>query len=93
MGCTDLEACLAADISKSTLYNYQDAHPEFLERKERLKENPFMLARSVQLDALKEGDRAMANKVLDRKEGSKLALTGADGGPVLIAVSETEADF
>jgi len=35
MGCTDLEACLYADISSSTLYNYQKAHPDFLERKEK----------------------------------------------------------
>jgi hypothetical protein len=32
-GCTDLEACLYADISKDCLYNYQKKHPEFVDRK------------------------------------------------------------
>ena len=33
MDCTDLEACLFADISKTTLYKYQVEHPLFAERK------------------------------------------------------------
>jgi hypothetical protein len=47
LGCTDLEACVYADISKSTLYNYQEQHPEFVERKEELKEHPVLLARQT----------------------------------------------
>jgi hypothetical protein len=82
MGCTDLEACLFADISKQTLYNYQESHPEFVDRKESLKQNPLLLSRGIQLDKLKEGDSTIAQKVLDRKEGSKVAVTGADGGPI-----------
>lgn len=39
MGCTDTEACLYADIGTSTLYDYQNNHPEFTERKEQLKDN------------------------------------------------------
>lgn len=82
MGCTDTEACLYASIVPSTLYKYQESNPEFTERKETLKQNPFMQARRVTLDALRDDDRGMAIKVLDRKEGSKLAVTGADGGPI-----------
>lgn len=74
MGCTDLEACLAADISKSTLYNYQEAHPEFVDRKAALKENPVYLARGVIIEALKDGDRASAHKVIERREGTKVNL-------------------
>ena len=44
LGCTDLEACLYADISKTTLYDYQKDHPEFAERKEKLKETPTLKA-------------------------------------------------
>lgn len=47
LGCTDLEACLYADISKTTLYDYQQAHPESVERKEELKEHPVLLARQT----------------------------------------------
>ena len=77
LGCSDQEACFCAGISKQTLYNYQAKHPEYVDRKEVLKQNPFYLARRVTVDALLDNDRAMASKVLDRKEGSKLALTAA----------------
>ncbi len=40
LGCTDEEACFAANISKQTLYNYQDKNPEFIDRKETLKSRP-----------------------------------------------------
>lgn len=84
MGCTDQEACLYADIVPSTLYAYAQNNPEFSERKEVLKQNPVMKARGVILKALDESDIATAHKVLDRKEGSKVALTGADGGAIQI---------
>jgi hypothetical protein len=98
MGCTDQEACLYADIVPSTLYNYTSVNPEFLERKETLKQNPVMKARGILLRALdmEEAEDAspaervagiikrieVAHKVIDRKEGSKVAVTGADGGPI-----------
>ncbi len=44
-GLSDREACLFAGISKQTLYNYQDKHPEFLDRKNLLKENLKMHAK------------------------------------------------
>ena len=84
LGCTDLEACFAADISKTTLYKYCEANPEFAERKEALKSNPVYLAKSVVVDALKDGDRQVALDTLKRKEGSKVAVTGNDGGPLEI---------
>lgn len=69
MGCTDLEACVYADISKSTLYKYQENHPEFAERKEELKENPILLARQTVLKSLSE-DVNSAWKYLERKDQS-----------------------
>lgn len=83
LGCTDLEACVYADISKHTLYRYEKDTPEFSDRKEVLKTNPFMKAREVLYNALVvDADVNVANKMIDRKDGSKLALTGAEGGPV-----------
>ena len=84
LGCTDLEACLYAGISKQTLYNYQEQTPEFIDRKEMLKTNPVMKARKVILDALADDDRNIANRLIERKEGSKVAVTGADGGALQI---------
>ena len=83
-GCTDLEACCNADISKSTLYNYCDDNPQFMERKEILKNQPVMKARRVVLAALDEGDINTAHKVIDRKEGTKVKseISGVNGGAI-----------
>ena len=67
-GCTDREACLWADIGFQTLYNYQEKHPEFVERKEALKEKPILLARKAVVNAIKKGDRITAMAYLDRKK-------------------------
>ena len=84
LGCTDLDACVYADISKHTLYRYESSNPEFSDRKEVLKTNPFMKAREVLYNALvMDADVMVANKMIDRKEGSIVALTGAEGGPVI----------
>ena len=74
MGCTDLEACLYADIAPSTLYAYQQGDDKFSERKAALKTNPVMKARNVILGALDDGDLQTAHKVIDRVEGSKINL-------------------
>ncbi len=54
LGGTDLEACFYADISKRTLYNYQKENPEFLQRKELLKQKPFLLVRQSIMKGVKE---------------------------------------
>ena len=72
VGCTDLEACCYADVSKSSLYKYCEENPEFSERKETLKNQPVMKARFIIKDSLNEGDLTTANKVIDRKEGQKI---------------------
>ncbi len=67
LGCTDMEACLVANINKATLYRYQEDHPEFVERKETLKKTPTLLARrTVVTDIATNSDLAM--KYLERKE-------------------------
>lgn len=66
-GCSDLEACLHANISKSALYEYQQDHPEFTERKEILKKTPTLRARrTVIKEVATDGDLAL--KYLERKE-------------------------
>lgn len=67
LGCSDLEACFAADISKQTLYNYQDANPEFIDRKESLKANPIYVARSTVVREIAEKGE-LALKYLERKK-------------------------
>jgi hypothetical protein len=72
-GCTDQEACLYADISKQCLYNYQEKNPEFVDRKELLKENPVLLARKSVVGDL-EDDSNLALKYLERKKKDEFSL-------------------
>lgn len=53
MGCTDDEACIYANISRQTLYTYQNNNKEFLDRKELLKQTPILLARQTVIESLK----------------------------------------
>jgi len=71
-GCTDLEACCYADVSKSTLYDYCQDNPQFSERKETLKNQPVMQARFIVQEALTTGDLPTANKVIDRITTQKI---------------------
>ena len=68
MGCSDLEACLFADIGKTTLYNYQNENPEFVERKEKLKEKLVLKARTVIAESLNKQDENTAKWYLERKK-------------------------
>jgi hypothetical protein len=70
MGCTDTEACLYAEISHQTLYDYQNKHPEFLERKQKLKETPILKARR-RVVAEVETDTKAAQWFLERKKADE----------------------
>lgn len=92
IGGTDKEACSYADISHQTLYKYQEEHPEFTERKEMLKEKPFIKARQTIVKALE--DPKDAQWFMERKRKDEFAnrheLTG-EGGKDLIPENTPEA--
>ena len=58
IGGTDKEACFYAGISHQTLYDYQNLHPEFVERKEALKEKPVLKARQTVVQSLSQPQHA-----------------------------------
>lgn len=84
-GCSDLEACLHADISKSTFYAWIKQNPSFWDRKEVLKKTPTIRARQSVLRGI-ESDSDLALKYLERKEKGEFSLrqewTGKDGSPI-----------
>lgn len=90
LGCTDMEACFFANIGKSALYNYQKEHPEFVERKEALKEKMIFAARTVIANSLAENDKDTAKWLLERKRkqefSTRIENTGADGEPLQMPV-------
>ncbi len=73
IGASDLEACAFADIPSSVLYDYQQRHPAFAERKARLKEMPTLRARKSVVGAL-ESDPPLALKYLERKRKDEFCL-------------------
>lgn len=67
MGATDEMACTLANINTGTLYNYQKENPDFLERKNILKEMTTWQARANVTEKIQEGDVAQSNWWLERK--------------------------
>lgn len=68
LGCSDNEACLHADISPTALYKYQLKNPEFVERKEVLKDKLLLKARSNVAKDLQEGNTSVSLWYLERKK-------------------------
>lgn len=65
-GSTDEEACFYADISQQTLYNYQKENPDFIYRKEALKQRPILQARITIINNLDKPKYAF--KYLEKKK-------------------------
>lgn len=88
LDCTDEEACLFADISPSTLYEYQELNPEFSEKKKAWKQHPFLTARKTLIRAIKKSPQ-YALEYLKRKKKDEFSErsehTGADGAPIEIS--------
>lgn len=66
-GLSDREACLIADITPSTLYDYCNLNPEFAERKEMLKEKTKTQAKLNVAEAIENKDMDMSKWYLERK--------------------------
>jgi hypothetical protein len=84
LGGTDEEACFYADISTTTLYEYQKGNEEFSERKNRLKQKPFLKARQSIIKGLDDSEFAL--KYMERKKKDEFSTrfehTGKDGEPI-----------
>lgn len=74
MGMSDLEACLYADISKQTLYTYQDKNPEYADRKALLKESVAMKAKRNLAISIEQGDTNDSKWYLERKKKDEFSL-------------------
>ena len=66
-GMNDLECCLYADISRQTLYDYCNKHPEFADRKETLKKKPSIQAKLNITEAIENGDVDLSKWYLERR--------------------------
>lgn len=66
MGCSDKEACLYANIGITSLHLYQQHNPDFITRKEILKQNPVLKARQKVVTEI-SSDVRTAQWYLERK--------------------------
>jgi len=76
IGGTDTEACLHADISCAALYKFQNRYPEFIERKNKLKEALTLRARLNVAKALNDRDNPdidISKWYLERKRRDEFA--------------------
>ncbi|WP_024407935.1 hypothetical protein [Streptococcus suis] len=67
-GLSDEEACLYANISKPTLYDYCKKNPQFTDRKELLKQRIKTRAKLNISKAIEDGDIDLSKWYLERKD-------------------------
>jgi hypothetical protein len=91
MGCSDVEACLYAGISKQTLYNYQKKVPEFVDRKMELKNNPLLKARRTIYEGLDKVETAKwyAERKAKKEFSIKQELDVTSQGEKIVAFNYT----
>lgn len=89
---TDLEACLYAGIGKSTLYNYQEANPEFVDRKALLKKSLTLKSKINISKSINKGDINDSKWYVERRAKDEFSLreerTGKDGAPIQYDISD-----
>jgi hypothetical protein len=89
IGGTDKEACFYADISHQTLYDYQAIHPEFVERKEALKERPILKARQTVVKSLE--NPSDAQWFLERKRKDEFSSRSEISSEINVKVEKLES--
>lgn len=89
VGANDMQACFYAGISDTALYNYQKKHPEYVYRKQALKQSLQLRAKHALAASIDSGDVNDAKWLLERKEkdeystATKTTLAGDAENPLL----------
>lgn len=90
IGATILEACIYADISRQTYYDWIKANPNLSDRFEQLREKPILKARDNIAKAIAAGDADTSKWYLERKKKDEFStrseLTGKGGQGIKINV-------
>lgn len=95
-GLNDQEACLYAGIGKSTLYNYCQENPTFMERKEQLKNHLKMRAKLNIEEEIVKGDKPLSQWYLERRAkdefSTKQEVEHNGDLPVKIIITQTSGE-
>lgn len=89
-GFTDVEACLYADISPQTLYNYCKRKPKFLERKEELKNRPKLRAKMNIVKSLESNDLKTSKWYLERKSRDEFGIKDQEEQRLMIEMMKAQ---
>jgi len=85
IGASVAEACMYADITRETYYQWIKKNPKFSDRVEALQLKPTLKARQTVVKALDNPDMAM--KYLERKHKGEFSIrtehTGENGKPIV----------
>ena len=81
MDCTVEEACLFADISKQSFYNWINENPKMKDRFDALRNQPFLKARKTIMESLKTPQYAFEYMKRKKKDefSERAELTGKEG--------------
>lgn len=80
VGATDEEACDYAQISTTTLYEYQKKHPEYAEQKAGWKREPILKAKTKVVGDI-ETNVSIAQWYLERKAKKEFGKEGGQESP------------
>jgi len=84
IGLSDVKACAYTGITVSTLHNYQNANPKFIEEKEALRLKPDLLAQQTIVTALNDPQHAW--RWLEKKDKDFMPTSKVEhGGRVEVA--------
>ena len=95
IGLTDEECCAYAEIAMSSLYNYQNANPDFLDKKNKWKKNPVAKAKHTIYKNL--DDPKTAQWYLERKCKEEFSIKVeqevTNTTPQIVIATQTDADY
>lgn len=90
IGATIAEACIHAEITKQTYYNWIEDKPELLDYFKQLREKPVLKARNNIALLIQKGDGETSKWYLERKKRDEFSTrtehTGKDGEGIQIEV-------
>lgn len=92
IGCSALEACSYADISKDAFYDFLKNEPEFSDRFRRLRDNPVLAARQTVFTAIKT-DKALAYDFLKAKRPAEFQGASSQGPTVNLTFGLPPSQF
>lgn len=89
-GCSDVEACLYADIATATLYDYQEKNPTYIQHKAELKDSLKLHSKRTVGRKVRGGDLHTAQWYLEKRDrdfNPKQEVDVTSGGEKILGIN------